>query len=96
MTSIIISIEHKNSYELATELVLALQESKAVVTPVSTSQTDDCRTTLELPELNHDAREIIVREASNWADTKGLKSIRSASMQYSSFNAQESCYLTIR
>jgi hypothetical protein len=96
MTSIIISIEHKNSYELATELVLALQETKSVVNPVSVAQTNDYRTTLELLELQHDARERIMKEASSWANTKGLKSIPTASMQYSSYNAKESSYLTIR
>jgi hypothetical protein len=91
MPSLTIWIEHKNSYELATELVLALQESRAVVNPVSATQTDDLRTTLDLLELQHDARERIMREASNWANTKGLKSIPMVGMQDS-----EACYLTIR
>ena len=90
MTSLTIWIESKNSYELATELVLALQESKAVVNPVSAPQTDDFRTTLDLPDLQHDARERIMREASNWAITKGLKSVSKVGMQDS-----EAYYLTI-
>jgi hypothetical protein len=91
MPSLTIWIEHENSYELATELVLALQESKAVVNPVNAPQTADFRTTLNLPELQHDARERIMREASSWANTKGLKSIPTVGKEDS-----EACYLTIR
>ncbi len=90
MPSLTIWIENKNSYDLATELVLSLQESKAVVVPVSAPQSDDLRTTLDFPELQHDARERIMREASNWANTKGLKSIPKVGMQDS-----EASYLTI-
>ncbi|HVB12591.1 MAG TPA: hypothetical protein VNE86_05610 [Nitrososphaerales archaeon] len=75
MSSLTIWIEHTNSYELATDLVLTLQESKALVNPVSAPQTDSLRTTLELPVLQSDARERIMIEASNWANTKGLKSV---------------------
>ena len=75
MVSLSISIEHMNSYELATDLVLALQESKAVVIPVNSPQTDELRTTLNFPDLQPDAGDRIMKEASNWANSKGLKSI---------------------
>lgn len=90
MTSLTISIEHNNSYELATELVLTLQESRAVVNPVSAPQTDNSRTTLDLPDLQNDARERIMMEASNWANAKGLKSIPTVGLQ------DETYFLTIR
>jgi hypothetical protein len=73
--SLTISIEHKDSYELATELVLALQESKALVKPVSGAQTNNFRTTLDLPGIQPEERDRIMREASDWANLKGLKSI---------------------
>jgi hypothetical protein len=81
MTSLTISIENKDSYELATELVLALQESKAVVTPVSSQQTDDLRTTLDLPGLQRDVENRIMMEATNWANSKGLESIATMGTQ---------------
>ncbi|MGA2874462.1 MAG: hypothetical protein ABSE82_02875 [Nitrososphaerales archaeon] len=75
MSSLTIWIEHKNSYALATELVLSLQETKALVDPVSAPQTNNSITTLDIPDLQHDARERIISETSNWASTKGLESI---------------------
>jgi hypothetical protein len=75
MVSLTISIEHENSYELATDLVLALQESKAVVIPVNSPETDELRTTLNFLDLQPDAGERIIKEALNWAKSKGLKSI---------------------
>ena len=90
MPSLTIWIEHENSYELATELVLALQESRALVKPVSAPQTDNSKTTLDLPDLQADAREKVMRETSNWANTKGLKFISTNSTQDS-----DACYLTI-
>jgi len=75
MSSLTILIEHTDSYELATDLVLTLQESKVLVDPVSAPQTDNLRTTLELPVLQSSVRERIMDEASNWANTKGLKSV---------------------
>jgi hypothetical protein len=89
--SLSISIEHKDSYELATELVLVLQESKALVNPVSGAQTNNFRTTLELPDIQLEARDRIMREASNWASTKGLKSIPTVDSQDS-----DASNLTIR
>ncbi len=91
MTSLTISIEHENSYDLATDLVLALQESKAVVVPVNSSQTDDLRTTLVFPDIKPDAERKIKMEASNWANSKGLKSIPTTGAQDS-----DGDYLTIR
>ena len=90
MPSLTIWIEHKNSYELATDLVLTLQESKALVNPVSAPQTDSFRTTLDLPVLQNDARERIMSETAKWANTKGLKSVPTEGAQDSG-----SCYLTI-
>jgi chemotaxis methyl-accepting protein methylase len=89
--SITIIIERKDSYELATELVLALQESKAIINPVSAPQTNNFRTTLVFPDIQDDARERIMREASEWAITKGLKSSSTVDMQDS-----EASNLTIR
>ena len=74
MPSLTISIDHEDSYELATELVLALQESKALVKPVSSAQISDFRTTLDIPDLQFEVRDRITREASKWANVKGLKS----------------------
>lgn len=91
MSSLTIWIEAENSYELATDLVLALQETKAVVNPVSAPQSDEFRTTLDIPDLQEDKRERIVREASTWADTKGLNSIPTVGPQDSG-----TYYLTIK
>jgi hypothetical protein len=88
MPSLTIWIEHKNSYELATELVLSLQETRALVNPVSAPQTDDFMTTLEIPDLQHDARERVIGETSAWANTKGLVSIPT--------EKSDACNLTIR
>jgi hypothetical protein len=90
MPSLTIWIESKDSYELATELVLTLQESRAVLTPVSAPQTDDFRTTLDFQDLKHDARERIIKEASEWANIKGLKSVPTVSKQDT-----EACYMKI-
>jgi hypothetical protein len=75
MASLTISIEHKDSYELATELVLALQESRALVKPVNGVQTNNFRTTLDFPGIQPEARDRIMREASDWANLKGLESV---------------------
>jgi hypothetical protein len=91
MTSFTISIEHKNSYELATDLVLALQESKAVVVPVNSPETDEFRTTLNFPDIQPGSEHRIMMEASNWANSKGLKSIPAMGTQDS-----DPDYLTIR
>jgi len=91
MTSLTISIEHKDSYQLATELVLTLQESRAVVNPVNSPLTDDFRTTLDLPDLQGDAEDEIMTEATNWANSKGLKPIPTMRTQNS-----DSDYLIIR
>ncbi|MHB1868216.1 MAG: hypothetical protein ACYCPP_04645 [Nitrososphaerales archaeon] len=90
MSSLTIWIEHTNSYELATDLVLTLQESKALVNPVSAPQTESLRTTLDLPLLQSDARERIMSEASIWANSKGLKSVTTEGAQDSGAS-----YLTI-
>jgi hypothetical protein len=84
--SLTILIEHKDSYELATELVLTLQESKALVNPVSSAETDNFRTTLILPDIQNDAVERIMKEASDWASTKSLKSSSTVSTQDSEAN----------
>jgi hypothetical protein len=68
-------IEHTNSYELATELALTLQESEALVNPVTAPETDNFSTMLDIPDLKKDARELIMKEVSNWEDVNGLKSI---------------------
>lgn len=81
MPSLTIWIESKDSYDLATELVLALQESRAVVTPVNAPQSDDFKTTLDFQNLQHDAIERILKEATNWANNKGLKSIPTVGKQ---------------
>jgi hypothetical protein len=91
MASLAISIEHENSYDLATELVLALQESKAIVNPVNSPETDELRTTLDFPHLQQDAENRIILEASNWANSKGLQSISTMDTQDS-----DAYYLTIR
>ncbi len=90
MPSLTIWIKHANSYELATDLVLTLQESKALVNPVSAPETDSFRTMLELPVLQNDARERVMSEASNWANTRGLKSVLTEGEQDSGVR-----YLTI-
>ena len=91
MSSLTIWIEHKNSYALATELVLSLQETKALVNPVSAPQTNNSITTLDIPDLQNDARERIISETSNWANTKGLASIPTVDTQNT-----DACNLTLR
>jgi hypothetical protein len=91
MPSLTILIEHENSYELATDLVLALQESKAVITPVNSPETDELRTTLDFPDLRPDEENRIRLEASKWANSKGLKSVPTMGAQDS-----DADYLTIR
>ena len=81
MASLTISIEHNDSYELATELVLALQESRALVKPVSGAQTDNFTSMLDFPGIQPEVRDRIIREASDWANLKGLKSFPTVAKQ---------------